>query len=77
MPVTAQAVVDRYPLKEGESWWTCGNCGRPLAKLLANGQIQVKLRDGWLYVVPTPSATVLITCPCTDPPYREVYLLNT
>jgi len=38
--------------------------------------VQKKVGEGWMYVEPTPSATVVIQCNCTDPPYAEVYMLN-
>jgi hypothetical protein len=76
MPVTTQAVSERYGLRPGEQWWVCGNCGRILAKLLADGRVQKKVAEGWMYVDPTPSATIVIGCSCTDPPFQEVYMLN-
>ena len=76
MPITRAQVSERYTLQPGEQWWTCGNCGRVLGKVLADGRVQKKTAEGWLYVEPEPSATVVILCNCTDPPYREVYMLN-
>jgi hypothetical protein len=76
MPITTQSVSERYALRPGEKWWTCGNCGRILAKVLPDGKVQKKSPEGWLYIEPTPSATVTIACGCTDPPFQEVYMLN-
>jgi hypothetical protein len=76
VPVTREKASKRFELKPGEAWCTCGNCGRPLAKMLADGRLQRKWVDGWEYIIPTPSARVVISCGCRDPAYENVFMLN-
>jgi hypothetical protein len=76
MPVTATNVSQRFRLGDGEQWVLCSGCGRILGKMLANGQLQRKVPEGWMYVIPTPACRVTLTCSCTDPPSQTVLTLN-
>lgn len=76
MPLSTREVSKHFRLKKGEQWVRCVNCGRVMAKVLADGRLEIKTDDGFHIIEGKPGAMVTSLCNCTHPPTEDVLSLN-
>jgi len=64
MPLTDEQRSKYHELQTCEQWWCCDICGSILAKLRADGVLEIKLGGMVIGVDPQYRAAIIIDCTC-------------